>query len=204
MWNVWSKFTGWKWKAVQSYRWVCNLWRWRCGRMNRRDSSSASPSCRPHRQPVTSLQNATVWIGRNAGTVRGMSVKHGEQCGEVWCGDGRSCHGTPLPLPVGWSGPAGSPLLLVQQRAFCPYGSDQLWCGALVHLYELRSHISANTHALSAGPLTSVYDSPVVVEDYSALVQGRNCVQQVEGAQIPLRLQLRKIPLSYLDNLNLS
>lgn len=121
-----------------------------------------------------------------------------------WCGDGRSCHGTPLPLPVGWSGPAGSPLLLVQLRAFCPYGPDQLQCGALVHLYELRSHISANTHALSAGPLTSVYDSPVVVEDYSALVQGRNCVQQVEGAQIPLRLQLRKIPLSYLDNLNLS
>lgn len=23
------------------------------------------------------------------------------------CGDGRSCHGTPLTLPVGWSGPAG-------------------------------------------------------------------------------------------------
>lgn len=133
-----------------------------------------------------------------------MSVKHGERCGEVSAVMGGAVTARPCLFLWGGADQLVPPLLLVQQRAFCPYGSDQLWCGALVHLHELRSHISANTHALSAGPLTSVYDSPVVVEDYSALVQGRDCVQQVEGAQIPLRLQLRKIPLTYLDNLNLS
>lgn len=58
-----------------------------------------------------------------------------------------------------------------------------------------RSHTSPGSHALSAIPktiaLTSIDDSPIVVEDYSALVQGRNCVQEVEGPQVPLRLQLR-------------
>lgn len=38
---------------------------------------------------------------------------------------------------------------------------------------------------------TSIDDCAAVVEDYSALVQSRNCVEEVEGPQIPLKLQLR-------------
>lgn len=35
-------------------------------------------------------------------------------------------------------------------------------------------------------PPTSVHDGGVAVEDQSALVQGRNRVEQVEGPQVPL------------------
>lgn len=80
-------------------------------------------------------------------------------------------------------------------------------CGA-ERLYASTRSVRASPQAhmaLSAGPLTSVDDGPVVVEDYPALVQGRDCVQQVEGAQIPLRLQLRKNPTQVIqDNFNLS
>lgn len=42
---------------------------------------------------------------------------------------------------------------------------------------------------------TSVDDGAAVVEDDPALVQSRDCVQQVEGPQIPLRPGLRTIKL---------
>lgn len=132
-----------------------------------------------------------------------MSVEHGEQRGEVGAVMGGAV--TARPCLFLWGGADQLvPLCCWSNKEPCAHMALTNCGVARVHLYELRSHISANTHALSAGPLTSVYDSPVVVEDYSALVQGRDCVQQVEGAQIPLRLQLRKIPLSYSDNLNLS
>lgn len=51
------------------------------------------------------------------------------------------------------------------------------------------------THHAAASVFTSVDDGAVVVEDYSALVQSRNRVEEVEGPQIPLRLQLRTISL---------
>lgn len=38
---------------------------------------------------------------------------------------------------------------------------------------------------------TSIDDGAAVVKDYSALVQSRNCVEEVEGPQIPLKLQLK-------------
>lgn len=55
-----------------------------------------------------------------------------------------------------------------------------------------------------ASVFTSIDDSAVVVEDYSALVQSGNCVEEVEGPQIPLRRQLRTIGLFFhLYQLNL-
>lgn len=39
--------------------------------------------------------------------------------------------------------------------------------------------------------LASIDDSPAVVENYSALVQSRNGVEEVEGAQIPLKLAVK-------------
>lgn len=171
--------------------------------MNRRDFSSASPACRPHRQPVTSLQKATVWIGGNAETVRGMSVKHGERCGEVRVVMGGAV--TARPWLFLWGGVDQLvPSAAGPTKSFLP-----IWLWPTV-VRSTRTPLQApftplckHTHALSAIPLTSIYDSPVVVEDYSALVQGRNCVQQVEGAQIPLRLQFRTISLTHLDHLNL-
>lgn len=57
------------------------------------------------------------------------------------------------------------------------------------------------THHATASLFTSIDDSAVVVEDYSALVQSGNGVEEVKGPQIPLKLQLRTI--SHLDLLNL-
>lgn len=39
--------------------------------------------------------------------------------------------------------------------------------------------------------LTSINNGAVAVEDHSALVQGRDSVQQVEGPEVPLTLKLR-------------
>lgn len=38
---------------------------------------------------------------------------------------------------------------------------------------------------------TSIDDSAAVVEDYSALVQSRNRVEEVESAQIPLKVSVK-------------
>lgn len=46
---------------------------------------------------------------------------------------------------------------------------------------------------------TSIDDSATVVEDYSALVQCGNCVKQMERPQIPLKLQLRTIASSGIN-----
>lgn len=42
--------------------------------------------------------------------------------------------------------------------------------------------------------LTSINNGAVAVEDHSALVQGRDRVQQVEGPEVPLTLELRRFP----------
>lgn len=39
---------------------------------------------------------------------------------------------------------------------------------------------------------TSVNDGAVVVEDCPALVQSRNCMEEVEGSQVPLRIQIKE------------
>lgn len=39
--------------------------------------------------------------------------------------------------------------------------------------------------------LTSIDNSAAVIENYSALVQGRNRVEEVEGSQIPLKLEVK-------------
>lgn len=57
------------------------------------------------------------------------------------------------------------------------------------------------THHASASLFTSIDDGAVVVEDYSALVQSRNGVEEVKGPQIPLKHQLRTISHLYLLNL---
>ena len=66
-------------------------------------------------------------------------------------------------------------------------------CGASCRLHAKRSMLT--TMHLSVSVFTSIYDGATVVEDYSALVESRNCVEEVEGPQIPLKIQLRTISL---------
>lgn len=54
------------------------------------------------------------------------------------------------------------------------------------------------TYHAVASVFTSIDDSAVVVEDYSALVQSGNGVEEVEGTQIPLKLQLRTMTLFFI------
>lgn len=67
------------------------------------------------------------------------------------------------------------------------------------HMHRLWRELLAQcqihyiTHHAAASAFTSIDDRAIVVEDYSALVQSRNCVEEVEGPQIPLKLQLRTI-----------
>lgn len=69
------------------------------------------------------------------------------------------------------------------------------------HMHRLWSELLARckmlyiTHHAAASAFTSIDDGAIVVEDYSALVQSRNCVEEVKGPQIPLKHQLRTISL---------
>lgn len=47
------------------------------------------------------------------------------------------------------------------------------------------------THHAVNSAFTSIDDSAAVVEDYSALVQSRNRVEEVESAQIPLKVSVK-------------
>lgn len=65
------------------------------------------------------------------------------------------------------------------------------------HLYWLWSELQAwcqmcyITHHAVNSAFTSIDDSAAVVEDYSALVQSRNRVEEVESAQIPLKVSVK-------------
>lgn len=60
------------------------------------------------------------------------------------------------------------------------------------------------SHHASVSVFTSIDDRAVVVEDYSALVQSWNRVEEVEGPKIPLKLQLRTMTFFFhLYQLNL-